>query len=518
MNGTFPEEVSVAVIGAGPTGLVTSALFAKLGIDCLTVDRKPGITNRSKAVGIQARTLEQFERLGIAHEVARRGRPIEGAVLYRDGRKVSEIYLGEAGIGLSPYPYILALRQSDTESILSDVLHESGGAVQWRSSVESIRRDDDGVWLEIERDGATHRVRADWVVGADGASSPTRKAMDLSFEGGTYENRFCLIDGFIDGDIPEERVTIDLLGDGIVAIFPLPGERQFRVIASIPEELEDREFDDAEVVAMVRAQMSFELDFGVPEWTSTYRLHHRMAERFRVGRCFVAGDAAHIHSPVGGQGMNTGIADAFNLAWKMARVIRGADADLLDSYCLEREPFAHQLLESTDRAFSAIAAPTMTSSIFRRRIAPTLASAAWSSERVRREVFTRVSQIGITYAGGPLAFGEEFDGAPVPGDRAPNAPWSDGTRLFDHIDSLDHHLLAIPGVDLPSADELVAALGAFGEEIEWIRPDGSGGLGAIYGAQNGGVRLIRPDGYLAVVGNGEAALPALEKYAKLMCS
>lgn len=522
----LPSRVPVLIVGAGPTGLTAAALLTDQGVETLVVDRSEGVTPYTKALGVQARTLELFERIGLADAMVEAGAPIQRAKAVRDGRPVAELPVAEAGKGLSPYPYVLSLPQSDTERLLLEGLRKRGGEVHWDSMLTSLTMGERGAMATVRDPQGDHAVEADWVVGADGASSLVRKATGQAFVGGTYEQAFFLADLRVDG-AEAHAVTLDMLRDGLIAYFPLPGDRRFRVIASIPEGVAPESLSDPAIVDLLADRTSLPLRLGQAEWTSVFRLHHRRAEHFRVGRALLAGDAAHVHSPVGGQGMNTGIGDAFNLAWKLGRVVKdGADPALLQTYAQEREPFAKALLAGTDRAFTWISGKSRGSRFFRRYALPGAAHLFFQLPMMQRALFRLVSQTTIAYPDSPLSVPAEparpprsrfsMRGAPspLPGDRAPDAVYPEGGQLFSRLAAYRHHLLLLPGSACPDRDDVDRSLGALAANVEVLAPARGAELARVYGAPLGGVRLVRPDGYLAVVAEGAASLSALDVYAE----
>jgi hypothetical protein len=291
-------------------------------------------------------------------------------------------------------------------------------------------------------EGETERIHCDWVVGCDGARSEVRRQCGLEFAGGTYQNAFYVADCRVDWDLPQGEVTVCLSSETFVLFFPMPGERRYRVIGIFPSDRdgdgqpdgepglitlgpdgEPLTFDDIE--AAIRRQMDVPVRFSDVSWFSAYRVHHRCVERFREGRCLLAGDSAHVHSPVGAQGMNTGLQDATNLAWKLALVARGrAKPALLDTYHGERWPVAQTLLRTTDNAFRLVISQRAPIREFRLRVFPWLAARMMSRTGVRRRLFRVVSQIGIHYRRSPI--GRNVLGATSPlavraGDRLPYA-------------------------------------------------------------------------------------------------
>jgi 2-polyprenyl-6-methoxyphenol hydroxylase-like FAD-dependent oxidoreductase len=501
----LPDEVDVLVVGAGPTGLTMAALLAEIGIEALTVDLRSGISEHSKAIGVQARTLELFEKLGITGRMCGLGLRISGAQMYRDGAIVAEIPLSDAGKGQSPYPFVLTLDQSETERLLLSAASQRDADIRWETEVVGLEDVDGGVRATLRQGERETRIHCDWVVGADGASSIVRKATGQLFEGGTYEEAFMLLDADIEG-ISEHSVVIDLLEDGMMAFFPLPGTTRFRVVGTVPPEIDPDALDRDGLVAFVGNNSSIDIAVGNARWSSTYRLHHRKADDFRVGRMFLAGDAAHVHSPVGGQGMNTGIGDAFNLAWKLGMVVKyGVDERVLDSYPAEREPFARALLDGTDRAFQVIAGRNPVSGLFKRRGLPLVASTLGRILRMRQEIFRRVSQISIGYEDSWLSTGD-VRGAIDAGERMPDVEVQDGGTLFEHMRDYRHHAVVVDGDPATLSDALTALPDT--PSVTRFERESAETLGL-----DDGIVLLRPDGHVGAVGSGSDAMDTIREYA-----
>ncbi len=388
------------------------------------------------------------------------GRIATGVNLWAEGQRTARVPIGEAGRELTPYPYILILGQDDNERILGDKLREHGGAVAWNTELVALDPHDDHVVATLKQpDGSSRTVRAAWVAGCDGAHSAVRKLNGIEFPGAPYEHVFFVADVEASGGMVPDEVNVYLWRSGFHLFFPMRGERHWRVVGIVPEPLRGRDdlrFD--EVVPSIRGEAGASLTFGACRWFSSYRIHHRAAARFRAGRCFLLGDAAHIHSPVGAQGMNTGLQDAYNLAWKLALVVsEGADAALLDSYEAERIPVAQRLLATTDRAFRLIVSDHPLAGLLRTEVLARIAAFAMRRSVVQALAFRTVSQTAIAYRSSPLSHDEPglSDDAPRAGDRFPwlRLQWrADGPveDLFETLDDRHFHLLVF-GARIESA-------------------------------------------------------------------
>lgn len=415
------------IVGAGPTGLMLACQLALRRIPFRIIDRKAGPTDKSKALVVQARTLEIFEQMGLAPPALRQGHAATGLNFIINGRWVQHISLQGIGQGLSPYPFLFILEQSKTERLMLDFLAQYHLEVEWSTELIHVEQREDQVKALLRyKDLTEEEVRVPWLVGSDGAGSLVRQACRIPFLGGTYEHTFLVADTEVEWDFNHQEVFLCLTRNQLAAFFPMAGENRFRVVSVLPRHLEQQaDLDFDRVAASLERNLGFPLRFRDTRWFSTYRLHHRYARQFSQGRCFLAGDAAHIHSPAGGQGMNTGLQDAYNLAWKLALVIQGAaDAGLLQTYQKERLPVAKNLVASTDRAFHLMVSTNPLWKFARLHFLPLVLKKLFRYNQLRSWVFRRVSQIGIRYARSPISVSasgsNHFPGqAPKPGDRVP---------------------------------------------------------------------------------------------------
>lgn len=507
-------DEEILVVGAGPTGLTMGLLLAEQGIRVRVVDRAAGPTQQSRALVVQARTLELWSKLGLAEAAIGAGQPVGGAYGILDGKVLHHgeplFDFREIGRGQTPYPFLLVFEQNKTERMLLGRLRSAGQDVYWRTEAVSLHQHDDHVEVVLRGPGGEEVVTPRWVVGADGASSMVRHALGLSFEGDTYEQQFFLADVAMDWDLGHDELYLAQSAEATLLFVPMrvePGEAQrFRILASATPEVAGR--DDLtlkDVQHVLDVHSGIKATVSDPRWISLYRLHHRMAPRFRQGRVFLAGDAGHIHSPIGGQGMNTGIQDAWNLAWKLALVAGGhAHVNLLDSYEAERQPVARALVHGTDTAFGALVADKTLARLARREVAHLLPTALDMLPTVRRHLFAAVSQIAISYQDSPAVAGvagRHQDG-PLPGDRAPHAVLESGAHAGRSVLELfsggGHHLLLLPSAD--SGDQAATVTrwveaATLPMTVHLIDP-ANRALRDAYGAQEPTMVLIRPDGYL----------------------
>jgi 2-polyprenyl-6-methoxyphenol hydroxylase-like FAD-dependent oxidoreductase len=490
----------VLIVGAGPTGLVLALWLTRLGVEVRIVDKaaEPGTTSR--ALAVQARTLEHYRQIGLADAVVEGGLPLGAVNLWVAGRKIARAVFGDMGAGLSPFPYALIFPQDAHERVLIDRLLDAGVRVDRQVELVGFEEAGGRVIARLKRaDGTEETCEAAYLAGCDGASSAVRAALGAGFPGGTYEHLFYVADVEASGPAVNRELNAGLDEADFLAIFPLKREGHIRIVGAVRAEAErsgSLSWSDVSTEIIDRLR----LRVARVNWFSTYHVHHRVAERFRRGRAFLLGDAAHIHSPVGGQGMNTGICDAVNLAWKIADVLRGrATEGVLDSYEPERIGFARRLVATTDRAFTLVTSRGPIARRVRVQVVPRVFPLLVRFSAVRRLMFRTISQTVITYRGSPLSTGRA--GRVSGGDRLPWVPVIDN---FAPLASLTWQVHVYG--EAPPA--LAAACGARGLPLQtfgWRDEIGRTGLlrNATY--------LVRPDGYVALA-DGDATPSALESY------
>jgi 2-polyprenyl-6-methoxyphenol hydroxylase-like FAD-dependent oxidoreductase len=417
-------DQDVLIVGAGPTGLMLANQLARRGVRALIIDRHAGPARETRALGVQARTLEIYAQLGIVARALELGKRGAGANIWAQGRWVAHVPLSDAGDGVTPYPYILVLGQDDNELIMGERLSDLGMSVQWSTELTALQQHPDHIAATLKQpDGSMRTITATWVAGCDGARSTVREACGITFPGAPYEHVFFVADTEATGSMVPDQVNVYLWRDGFHLFFPMLGKDHWRLVGILPKGLrgkEDVDFDA--VIPSLSQEAGSGLSFKQCMWFSTYRIHHRSAERFRDRRCFLLGDAAHIHSPVGAQGMNTGLQDAYNLGWKLALVAQGrADAALLDSYEAERVPVARRLLDTTDRGFRLVVSDNPLAGIFRTQILARIIAFGMRRKWAQRIAFRIISQTGIHYRSSPLSqsLGGPPANEPQAGDRFP---------------------------------------------------------------------------------------------------
>ena len=477
-------DTEVLIVGAGPTGLVLALWLARLGIRIRIIDKsaEPGTTSR--ALAVQTRTLELYRQLGIADEVVEAGLVFSAANLWARGRRAAHLDLRSLGAGRSPFPYGLIYPQDEHERFLIARLEELDVHVERKTELIDFEETDGRILARLP--GST--CQAAFLAGCDGAHSTVREKLEISFPGGTYEHLFYVADVEANGPLMDRELHVSIDESDFAAIFPLEKEGRARLIGTIrPEaekEGENLGWNDVSKGLLQRLRV----DVRRVNWFSTYHVHHRVAARFRHGRVFLLGDAAHIHSPVGGQGMNTGIGDAVNLAWKLAAAIRGrAPARILDSYEPERIGFARRLVATTDRVFQFVTRSGRLAARVRVHVAPRVISTLFRLPAVRRFLFRTVSQTAIEYRESGLSEGRA--GRIRGGDRL---PWVESAPdNFTPLKSLEWqvHVYGSAGGGLAAR---CASRGLPLHVFPWSRNAARAGLArdATY--------LVRPDGHVGL--------------------
>jgi len=335
-------DTDVLVIGAGPSGLTLAASLVKQGVATTVVDRQAAGANTSRAAVVNARTLEVLDDLDVARRLVKEGIHAPRFTI-RDGRRT--LIPVDFSVLPTDYPYSLMVPQATTERLLLERLTELGGTVLRPKTLASLIQDADGVTATFD-DGEL--IRARYVVGADGMHSIVREQAGIGFEGGAYQESFTLADVRLRGEAPPDEVILFWAKAGLTVVAPLPGDI-YRIVAPVADAPEEPSAAFVQQLLDERGLGAGRMVVTDVVWGSRFRIHHRVADTYRAGRLLLAGDAAHVHSPAGGQGMNLGIQDAVALAGALAAVLAGASDNVLDEYNATRRPIAHQVVEMTDR-------------------------------------------------------------------------------------------------------------------------------------------------------------------------
>jgi 2-polyprenyl-6-methoxyphenol hydroxylase-like FAD-dependent oxidoreductase len=394
------SHTQVLIVGAGPSGLMMAAQLLRNGVQPIIIDSKQGPTTESKALAVQARSLEIYRQMGVIDRVIENGKQAGGVNFHEDGKQVASLTFTNVGQQQTAFPYILLYQQSKNERLLLDYLTLNCCPVYWETTLTTLKQEADRITVELQTGGQVKTLTCNWVVGADGAHSGVRKQANIPFNGETYGHNFYLADVELENpEINDDHVQLYLAKNGFSAFFPMPEANRYRMLGNLPDEFDKREDLKLEDVLPGLEKVSgLKINVVQNFWFTVYRLHHRMADNFRLQRCFLIGDAAHIHSPVGGQGMNTGLQDAYNLAWKLAGVVnKHFKPVILDSYAAERMPVAKALLSTTDKAFTMIMSRNWFAGMFKKWLLPGVLNFVWQKKTLREAFFKRISQTDIAY-------------------------------------------------------------------------------------------------------------------------
>ncbi|MFC4506215.1 MULTISPECIES: FAD-dependent monooxygenase [Streptomyces] len=486
--------LDVLVVGAGPTGLALAAQLRAHGGDFRIVDRSLDRVRESRALAIQPRTLEALAGFGVTDELVKRGNPAVQLRMHLPGRVVQmALFSGE--LTDTPYSFLLFLSQAETESVLAECLEAEGVTVERGTELLRLERQGGYVTCRLRRrqDGREETVRARYVVGCDGAHSTVRSEAGIDFLGSAYPQTFLLADLEADGLEPGVAHTF-MTDAGMLFFFPLGKPATWRMLAMRPPGSPGAEVTLGLMQEIVDRYADEELRLRDPVWMTDFRLHRRGATHYRSGPFFLAGDAAHIHSPAGAQGMNTGIQDALNLGWKLALVCRGAaPQELLETYEAERAPVGRRVLRFTDRAFTIATSRNPVLRLARVQLAPRIAPLALRASGLRNRVFRTVSELDIHYRRSPVSVGSRaFRNGPRAGDRLPDLPHGLQSRTAGPGCHLlltgPHHLWPDQRIaPVICGREDLISVHRLGAESPW--PDVAQGL-------------VRPDGYLGYVARG----------------
>jgi 2-polyprenyl-6-methoxyphenol hydroxylase-like FAD-dependent oxidoreductase len=519
------QTTDVLIVGAGPTGLSLAYQLRRLGVRFRIIDKNPAPSTTSKAIGLQYRVSEVLTWMGLFERFRPYGLVSTGINFYVDHKKILNLTIGrlrgKSGAGAFE-PTGLLIPQSETEALLIEALREREVEIERGTAFISFTQDRDRVISQIQRaDGAEDLVESRYLVSCEGAHSIIRKQAGISFEGKTYPLAFFMADVALDWEAPHDQISVWLNEDGMFSAMPLPGDRRWRLFVEVGQQADAGETEvTLDLVRRLMAERTGDhvTQASDPRWLSEFRISCRMVDRFSDGRVFLAGDAAHIHSPTGGQGITTGMQDIYNLAWKLAMVLQGtAPESLLETYSAERMPIAQQVLKSTDQNTNVFMAHSRAGRLLRDRVVLPLLR----RRVVQQWLARRTSQLDLNYRDYGLSSHQErarFGRARVrAGDRTPDVLFQQAgsgaqTSLFEQLTRSRLIALIGPGRAQPQRiEQLVAALERLGIDCSVVLPKGaeaprddrylidvSGDFGRLYGARGEFLYLVRPDGYVGL--------------------
>jgi len=493
------KNCDVIIVGAGPTGLVLALWLTKLGVAVRILDKTAESGTTSRALAVHARTLELYEQLDLSDAVMKNGLAVHAINLWASGRHETRVDFGDAGHDLTRYPFFQMFPQDEHEKLLIARLEAMGVNVERQTELTGFVESGDNLTAEISVPNGTEKIECRYLAGCDGARSKTREILDTGFPGGTYSRIFYVADVAASGPPVDGELHVDLDQSDFLALFPLKGQGRCRLIGTVKDTNCDANSLKFEDVSQ-RVIDNLKISVTNVNWFSTYRVHHRVTNHFRKGRAFLLGDAAHIHSPVGGQGMNTGIGDAINLAWKLKWVLESKAPDaLLDSYEQERIAFARKLVETTDRAFTIASAEGPVADFLRTKVFPVALPAAVHFSAFREFMFRTVSQTLINYRGD--AYSEGKAGSVCGGDRV---PWVAGSENYKPLAEMIWQV-HVYGTPTPGLVHWCESNHVLLTSLRWDRAFAEAGF------KQDAAYLIRPDSYVALADEHGAA-QAFEKY------
>jgi 2-polyprenyl-6-methoxyphenol hydroxylase-like FAD-dependent oxidoreductase len=523
------KDTEVLIIGAGPTGLMMACQLLRYGVKFRILDKQKDRAHESRAFAIQAKSMEIFQNLGCADEFLKVAHSNVNFAFFINGKKQIEIKFKHFKHQDTPFPSVYFLPQTETERIFIEFLEKQGVYIERQKELITFSQNMQGVQANIKdlTTGITEKLACDYIIGCDGAHSIIRHTLNFSFEGNAYPQIFNLVDASIVWPYSRNKFLFFLGKDGVFVHIPLT-EKISRIMLAkrltrSNAKLSNPNLIDLEHLASLLTQVPVKL--VNPIWISQFHLHHRGVTKYYKNRAFLVGDAAHIHSPVGGQGMNTGIQDATNLAWKIALVVKkDASIKLLDSYETERHPVGKILLKTTDQFFSLLTAKGFFISKLRNWILPFVISFLFSKKNIEKRLFWFMSQLNIHYAKNQFNYEiieksyQELIGGPCPGYRAPNAP-ANSSSLFILLAQKPFNILSFktkeeqPDELIEKVNTLIKKYKAWLQVHAFVLSPTNKLLFKRYGVIASAIYVIRPDGYVGFRVNSDNYL-LLEEYLK----
>ncbi len=485
-------KTPVLIVGAGPTGLILALWLTRLGVAVRIIDKNADAGKESRAIGIQAHTLEQYQQIGLAEEIIKNGIKADMLTIRKNGDKTFSLPLIDMGKGLSPFPFFLFLPQDEHEKILIEHLRHAGVNIERNTELQTFTQKKKHVEVTLKSERGLETIDFAYLCGCDGARSTIRNRLNIKFPGGTYSQIFYVADVMARrGDYTNHNLQICVSQKDFCLVLPVRSTGSLRLIGIVPEERENK---DAITFEDVLPSLSNNTDIKVESlnWFSTYHVHHRVANHFRLNHVFLMGDAAHIHSPAGAQGMNTGIGDAINLAWKIAAVLKdNASTSLLDTYEIERKTFANQLVETTDKLFQIMTDKGLLGKCWRGFIFPYLLPLLFRLPSIRRFFFKLTSQIKINYRQSALSKGHA--NTLYGGDRLPWVKY-ETTDNFSSLKSMNWQIHIYGEASETFAID-IKNLNLELHIFPWNKQAENAGL------EKDAIYLIRPDGYISYIDN-----------------
>lgn len=525
--GKVTSQIHVLIVGAGPPGLMLACQLALRNIPFRIIDKREQHRSGSGALIIHARSLEIFNQMGIADEAISQGILARKINIVFNGKNPLSLVLNKMGNGLTKFPGLLLLEQSKTEKLLADFLQSYGHSVETKTELTGFSQYDEGCTNIIRLpNGKNTVIKSKYLIAADGSHSFIRDQLKIPFSGKTYELSLFVMDGKVDIDLPPDEICFSFTEKSSAGIFPLR-EGRWRVDGTIPRNISSKKdvvFGDIEPKFASRNRLKIKLH--EPEWFSVFHSHQQFAGAFKDNRCFMIGDAAHVFSPVGAQGMNTGMQDALNLAWKLAIVLKGySNESLLQSYQKERQPLAKHMIKSTDHLFRMVTSNSKMDKKIRLKLAPFLLKIFFlvieRQKIVSRYLFNGISEIGINYRDSLLSTNGSQGlfrfNAPRPGDRLPYFLFKlmgNEVNLQDMVIGTWFHLLIFSRDSVPEQFLSYTRQYSGWLSTQFITMDpGTKPLYKRLGIGRTGCYLVRPDMYIAYRSK-KLIIKNLEKYLK----
>ncbi len=436
------QKTDVLIIGAGPVGLFMANELARHGLSVKIIDQKAQLSTHSKALGIHVRSMQMLRDAGFYDQILQQAHKATGMQLKANGKLITQINFEKMN---SPLKFVTMLPQSLTEKILYQGLEQKKIAVEWQTQLLKLQAKDDHVEVVLQKQSQTVTEKASWLIACDGAHSTVRHQLNFEFKGAAYPQQWWLADLQIDWSLSQDDLIIFLHRAGLQACFPM-GNKRYRIVLEAPKNgPKDPTLDDIVRVFKERTQEQFE--FADPHWLTGFTLHHRQVQQYRAGRIFLCGDAAHIHSPMGGQGLNTGMQDAYNLAWKLSLVEKGyATENLLDSYHQERFPVGQKVLRETDHMTKLF---TLTNPLVI-KLRNWLIGFMTSFQFVKAKMFANLAELTINYRDSAIVKQDSTEKAIAAGDNLPNVMLQDlktnqVVSMYQLTGQTKHHLFYLVG-------------------------------------------------------------------------